>query len=522
MRYAVIAVTEGQAHSNALQAIFDETEELELVDLVEGSADILHAVSRRECHAVLVDSAISWASPYEIVREIQGRLPHIAVLVVEQASSPGALEAAVDAGARGVINITESFDEVRRKVLSAAQWSLKVRGLRSDVELVNEGVSTIVAVVGSKGGVGTTSIALHLARHSQSQVRRVCLVDLDLSKGDVSLYANIEPRRDISDLVQLGEGLSIQAIEDVVFIDKDGGHFLAAPKHPERGEEIVGESIRSLLITLRQTYELIILDCGSAPSDILGSALEVADEVLVVVTQDLASMKGAMRLVDMCERLSIRNSGELRILINRANRRADIQSSTIQRMLPSPMVGAEIGEHFREFELATNSRNPGLVTSKEFHREMSKVVGALAPRPEKGETIDTDEDPRERSGKRLFGRRSEKSEVGAITVEFMLLFPFIMLIFALCLQTIVYAAARVQASQGANAAASSAARGDDYRRAGLSEVNDRFKSGFTVSQPSRGDGYVSVKASVRVPSVIPQKFMGDGRVVVKGTAVEEG
>ena len=96
MRYAVIAVTEGQAAANALSAIFDESDELELVDLVDSAGDALHTVSRRECHVVLVDNAISWTSPYDIVREIQGRLPHIAVLVVDQTSNPQALEAAVD------------------------------------------------------------------------------------------------------------------------------------------------------------------------------------------------------------------------------------------------------------------------------------------------------------------------------------------------------------------------------------------------------------------------------------------
>ena len=521
MRYAVIAVTEGQAHANALRAIFDETEELELVDLLEGGGDVLHAVSRRECHVVLIDSAVSWTSPYEIVRELQSRLPHIAVLVVEQLGNPQALEAAVDAGARGLVNLAESFEEVRRKVLSAAQWSLKVRGMRVDTDLVHAGGSTIIALVGSKGGVGTTSLALHFARHQSALSTRVCLVDLDLSKGSVALFANIEPRRDISDLASLGEGLSVQAIEDVVFIGKEGGHYLCAPRHPEHGEDISGESIRSLLITLRQTYEFIILDCGASPTDVMGSALEVADEVLLVVTQDLASMRGAHRIIDMCDRLSIRSADEIHVLINKSNKRSDIQSATVKRMLRSSLHPVEIADNPREFEAANNSRNPALIRSKEFLLAMQRLVESfnhkVGASPQL--TMEVEDASIKRRGRG--DRRNVKTEAGVITVEFVVLVPFIVLLFVLCLQTIMYAGARVQASHAAGAAASAAARGDDYRLAAENEVNDGYRAGLEVTSPDFAGGYVDVRASVEVNRIVPAFFMGDGRVSVEGSAVEE-
>lgn len=516
MRYAVIAVTEGQAAANALSAIFDESDELDLVDLVDSAGDALHTVSRRECHVVLVDNAISWTSPYDIVREIQGRLPHIAVLIVDQTSNPQALEAAVDAGARGIVSLSESFEEVRRRILGAAQWSLKIRGMRADDDVMISGTSTIVAVVGSKGGVGATTIALHLARQQTLASKRVCLVDLDLTKGDVALYANIEPRRDVSDLVGLGEGLSIQAIQDVVYASKHGEHYLCAPRHPERGEQVSGDSIRTLLITLRQMYEYIYIDCGASPTDVLGSALEVADEVFVVVNQDLASIRGANRLIELCDRLSIRSADELTVVINKANRRSEIQGATIKRMLTAPLHPVEIGESPKDLEKATNSREPGLVRSKEFLGAIIQIVRSLIDVDNKLEQAD---EAQRRT--RRFGPRSLRSEAGVVTVEFMVLFPMLMLIFVLCLQTVVYAGARVQASHGASAAATAAARGGDPDRAARDEVNDKFSDGLRVNSPRQEGSMVKVEVSVKVPSIVPSAFMGDGRVSVESSAVEE-
>ena len=517
MRYAVIAVTEGQAAANALSAIFDESDELELVDLVDSAGDVLHTVSRRECHVVLVDNAISWTSPYDIVREIQGRLPHIAVLVVDQTSNPQALEAAVDAGARGIVSLSESFDDVRRRILGAAQWSLKIRGMRADDDVMISGTSTIVAVVGSKGGVGATTVALHLARQQMLATKRVCLVDLDLTKGDVALYANIEPRRDVSDLVGLGEGLSVQAIQDVVYASKHGEHYLCAPRHPERGEQVSGDSIRTLLITLRQMYEYIYIDCGASPTDVMGSALEVADEVFVVVNQDLASIRGANRLIELCDRLSIRAADELTVVINKANRRSEIQGATIKRMLTAPLHPVEIGESPKDLEKATNSREPDLVRSKEFLGAIIQIVQILVDVPDKKLGQATESPQRNRR----FGSGSLRSEAGIVTVEFMVLFPMLMLIFILCLQTVIYAGARVQASHGASAAAAAAARGGDPDQAARDEVNDKFIGGLRVNSVQLEGGMVTVHVSVDVPSIVPSAFMGDGRVSVESSAVEE-
>jgi pilus assembly protein CpaE len=518
MRYAVIAVTEGQPSANALRAVFEESDELELVDLLDTAGDVLRAVSRRECHVVLVDRSLSWTSPYDVVREIQGRLPHIAVLIVEKAGNPQALEAAVDAGARGVVDVSESFDEVRRRVLGAAQWSLKVRGLRSEDDVLNTGASTVTAVVGSKGGVGASTVALHVARQHRRNGLRVCVVDLDLTKGDIGLYANIEPRRDVTDLVGLGDGLSVQAIQDVVYVDKEGCAYLCAPRHPERGEQVEGDSIRNLLITLRQVYAHIIIDCGSSPSDVMGSALEVADDVLVVVTPDLASVRGANRVIDLCKRLSIRSPDEMTVLLNRMDRHRELQPSTIKRMTPSPVHAVEIFDSPKDLEAATNARNPSLVTSREFLSSIAKIAAPVT------QPVASGKDP-EPAGSDARQRwritRQPRTESGVVTVEFMMLYPFLILLFVLCLQTVIYGAAHVQASHAAGAAASAAARGGDPFTAAKDEVNGKFRDSLQVGNPVDVGSSVDVKASVAVPRIVPKFFMGDGRVEVTGSAPEE-
>jgi len=108
-----------------------------------------------------------------------------------------------------------------------------------------------------------------------------------------------------------------------------------------------------------------------------------------------------------------------------------------------------------------------------------------------------------------------------VTVEFMMLYPFLILLFVLCLQTVIYGAAHVQASHAAGAAATAAARGGDPFAAAEDEVNGKFRGSLQVGDPVDVGGSVDVKASVAVPRIVPKFFMGDGRVEVTGSAPEE-
>lgn len=512
MRYAVMVVTEGQSSSHSLQAVFDESSELELVDVLDVATDVLQAVSRREVHVVLVDAAVSWESPYAIVRDLQGRMPHIPVLLIDASGSVQALEQAVEAGARGVLSLEESYDEVNRKVLSAAQWSMKVRGLQADDAMLNAGPSRIVSVVGSKGGVGTTSLALLLARQHRALGRKVCIVDLDLTKGDVAHYASIAARRDMADLLALGDGVSVQAIHDVVYVDRAGLAHLCAPEHPERGEAAIGERVRAVAITLRQVYEYVIIDCGAMPSDAMAAALEVSDDVTVVVNPELSSIRGAKRLIDMCTRLSIRSAEEINVIVNRANRRSELQPSTIRRMLTSPVLDRVV-EQDDEFHAADAARDFGRVRSRSVLVAVSAWAASHAI--EGAEAEPTVTSPSRRANRR------RRAETGGVTVEFMMMFPLLMFVFVLCLQVVLYLAADVQAGKAAAAAASAAARGADTSAAARERVNDTFRPRLSVGSPSRNGDYVDVSVRVTVPRLVPAGFMGDGSVEATGSAVQE-
>ncbi len=83
----------------------------------------------------------------------------------------------------------------------AAQLRDLVRRASRENDAPKGGAPQLVAISGSKGGVGTTTLALNVSVALAQQGRRVVLADLDLCRADVALLCGIEDRRNVSDVL---------------------------------------------------------------------------------------------------------------------------------------------------------------------------------------------------------------------------------------------------------------------------------------------------------------------------------
>jgi pilus assembly protein CpaE len=510
--------------------LLDEIDDLELGEIVESSTDVVDVLTRRNCHVLVVDEAAGPVPALDVVREVQGRMPHIGVLVLASGGNSLQLEATVDAGARGVIDLEESFDDVRRRLVAAGDWSVKIRGIKSSTDGMASTGCHLITVTGAKGGVGTTTIAVHLARSIRATLpvaARLCVVDLDLAKADLPAYLNVVPRRDLSDLTSLGDLIVTQSVQDVVFPVSAGFDVLCGPAEPERGEDVTAATVRSLVIALRQAYDVVIIDAGSSLTETMVTALELSDEVVVVATPDVPAIRGVKRLVDACERLGVRDAGDLRLLLNQSNGRDDLQPKTVARMAQIPLARMAVPAVFRKLEPAANMRDPARVQDRSFLSAIASAANELLETWQQVSAPPTDLEtevpsPRFSIARRRQLRERVAADDGVLSIEFMALMPFVLLILALCLQVVTYGAASYQASRAAGAAAHAAARGADPQAAARSEISTSFFGRVSVGSAHNGpDGTVSVSVSVDVPQVAPLPWTGDLVAKATGGSVRE-
>ncbi|MFD3519647.1 CpaE family protein [Streptomyces sp. NPDC058653] len=304
---------------------------------------------------VLVHERIGPVPALELIREVALRFPAVGVILVTADVSPGLFSAAMDSGARGLVGLPLSYEELAQRVQAAAAWSVGVRrhlGHGGDVFTGPGG--TVVTVSGAKGGVGTTVAAVQLALAARASGMTVALADLDLQAGDVASYLDVQFRRSIVDLATI-QDISPRVLQDAVFTHHTGIGLLLAPGEGERGEEINDRSVRQIVSALRNRYEVVVVDCGTQTTSANAAAIEMADTTLLLTTPDVVAVRAAKRMVKLWDRLQIRKAEETTIVVNRYMRNTEIQPPLIEKITSTKVSRMVIPANFKELHAVVDA-----------------------------------------------------------------------------------------------------------------------------------------------------------------------
>ncbi|MCT7351181.1 AAA family ATPase [Streptomyces sp. 15-116A] len=299
---------------------------------------------------VVVHERIGPVPALELIREVALRFPAVGVILVTSDASPGLFQAAMDYGARGLVALPLSYEELASRVQAVAQWSVGVRRHLGTGGDVFTGVGgTVVTVCGAKGGVGTTLTAIQLALAAQASGRGTALVDMDLQTGDIASFLDVQFRRSVVDLAAVTD-ISPRVLADAVFRHDTGVALLLAPAEGERGEDVTDRATRQIVSALRSRYEVVVIDCGAQLGGAGAAAVEMADTALLVTTPDVVAVRGAKRTVRMWDRLQIRKAEETTIVVNRHSRATEIQPPLIQKITGTAVAATTIPAHFKELQ----------------------------------------------------------------------------------------------------------------------------------------------------------------------------
>jgi len=185
-------------------------------------------------------------------------------------------------------------------------------------------VGSIIAFVGAKGGVGSSTVCHNVAWAMSETLRSdVVVVDLDLAFGTASLDFNQDPIRGIAEALQVPERLDEVSLDQ--FLTKCSQHLsiLAAPVALDGEPDISADACDIVLDTLRQDVAFVAVDLPHTWTPLVKRVLLQADEIVVTAAPDLANLRNAKNLVDL---LKSTRRGAAHLVINMAKtpKRPDI------------------------------------------------------------------------------------------------------------------------------------------------------------------------------------------------------
>ncbi|MBK5959134.1 CtpF protein [Rhodoplanes elegans] len=161
-------------------------------------------------------------------------------------------------------------------------------------------VGRIVAVVGAKGGVGASTIAHNVAWAVARDLGLDAVIsDLDLAFGTASLDYNQDPPQGIADAVYSPERVDTAYVDRLLSKCTDHLSLLAAPATMDRLCDFSAESFDPVIDALRASVPCVVLDVPHVWAAWTKRVLVGADDILVVATPDLASLRNAKNIIDL-------------------------------------------------------------------------------------------------------------------------------------------------------------------------------------------------------------------------------
>lgn len=232
----------------------------------------------------------------------------------------------------------------------------------------------IVSFLGTKGGTGTTTLAVNAA----ADLRRITqkptvVVDLKNGPGDVALFLGLRPRHSILNLLDHFAWADPASLSRFIVEHECGVHVLAA------GEEFGRPGIRDVdgveqtLRALETIYDYVILDVGTTLMMPATAALQLSDEIMLVANPDVPCLRNLQRLIDAVKAAGVPEE-RLQIVLNRASEFGVVSTAQIERVLGFN-ISFSVNSDYRTVASALNA---GVPISSQREAEINTHLDAIA------------------------------------------------------------------------------------------------------------------------------------------------
>jgi pilus assembly protein CpaE len=326
--------------------------------------------------------------------------PTISTILARESVDGELLAAAMKAGARDVVHHTDAT-ALTQALNRAFELFVALRGPAGAMH-----VSKVIAVFSPKGGVGKTTIAVNLALAlTEKGARRVCLVDLDLAFGDVAITMQLFPTHSIEQAIGSEDALDVEMLDQLLTRHQDSLMVLAAPPHPDTRERVTPLLVSRIIRNLRETFDYVVIDTAPAFDEQVLTALDETDEVVLVTTLDVPTLKNVKVAVETFDALHIARDNR-HLVLNRADDEVGINADKVEGIL-GMTVDAQI-ESSLGVAAATNAGSPVIVSDPDHQLSIAvrqlatalagEMVGSLgAPEPS---TVQSEAEAKSRRSRR--------------------------------------------------------------------------------------------------------------------------
>jgi pilus assembly protein CpaE len=214
----------------------------------------------------------------------------------------------------------------------------------------------IYTFIGTKGGVGTTTMAVNFAAVLAQRKLSTVVIDLDWIGNDVAMQLGASPQYTLMEVAENLHKMDQALFEGFVTRDPLGFFLVGPPDALEQPGAFTENMLREFATFLVEKYDAIVIDGGRAISnELVAAAAQVSASVFLVIDQEFPSIRNAQRYISFLMRMGF-SQDQIRVLVNRYSKKITANMANLEQIQqtlnqpvfygipPSPAVIASINK----------------------------------------------------------------------------------------------------------------------------------------------------------------------------------
>jgi pilus assembly protein CpaE len=247
----------------------------------------------------------------------------------------------------------------------------------------------IISIFGSKGGVGTTTMAVNLAVSllQNDHKNTVALLDMNTLFGEIPLFLEMSPKFHWGEITKNIERLDHAFLSNILTHHNSGVQILPSPAYLNGHIQPTPDIMSRLLGLMQQMFDYVIIDTGQSTNDTALKVLQISDILLLVTILSLPCLSNTNKLLQSFTDLGYVQRERIKVVLNRFIKKSDISLKDAENGIGKKLFWT-IPNDFKTTMAAINNGKPlqqvapKAAISKSF-REMATLLSAPGKKKKK-------------------------------------------------------------------------------------------------------------------------------------------